>query len=505
MSSSISRLGLFVTVVTLATGCGSDPVSTGSTSTLTVTKAGNGTGTITSAPAGISCGATCTVNFRFGTVVTLTAAPAAGSSFAGWSGPCTGTGTCVVTVNAANTVTATFTLQQFPVTVTAAGTGAGTVTSAPAGIDCGATCTANYDFGTVVTLTAAPSTGSTFAGWSGAGCTGTGTCVVTVNAASTVTATFALQRFLVTVIRAGTGAGTVTSAPAGIDCGADCTENYNWGTAVTLTAAPSTGSTFAGWSGAGCTGTGTCVVTVNAASTVTATFTLQRFTLTVTRAGNGTGTVTSVPAGITCGTDCTEDYNPNTSVVLTAAADPNSVFTGWAGGGCSGTGTCTTTITAAVTVTATFNAIFTIGHATQFSENSIHGQDFLLGEQIVVPSAVTLRQFGVIVITGGPQVKMALYTNSGGAPGTLVAQTAATTMVPGNMQMNTTAGFIALPAGTYWIMAIYSAAASVGYTSTATTNVVSYQSLPFASALPSPFGAPVTYTGQSFNYYLVVH
>ena len=99
-------------------------------------------------------------------------------------------GTCTTTIAAATTVSATFTLQQFPVTVTAACTGAGTVTSAPAGIDCGATCTANCDLGTVVTLAAAPNAGSVFAGWSGAGCSGAGNCAFTVTGTTTITASY---------------------------------------------------------------------------------------------------------------------------------------------------------------------------------------------------------------------------------------------------------------------------------------------------------------------------
>jgi hypothetical protein len=75
---------------------------------LTVTKAGTGTGSVTSSPAGISCGATCTASFASGTSVTLTAAAATGSNFAGWSGACTGTGTCTVSLSAAQSVTATF-------------------------------------------------------------------------------------------------------------------------------------------------------------------------------------------------------------------------------------------------------------------------------------------------------------------------------------------------------------------------------------------------------------
>jgi hypothetical protein len=75
-----------------------------------------------------------------------------------------------------------------------------------------------------------------------------------------------------TVARAGAGSGTVTSAPAGIACGADCTETYAPGTVVTLTAAPAAGSTFGGWSAGGCGAASTCVVTLSAATSVTATF-----------------------------------------------------------------------------------------------------------------------------------------------------------------------------------------------------------------------------------------
>jgi len=79
-----------------------------SIATLTVTKGGAGTGTVTSAPASIDCGATCAADFPTGTAVTLTATAAAGSVFSGWSGACTGTGTCQVAMDAAAAVTAGF-------------------------------------------------------------------------------------------------------------------------------------------------------------------------------------------------------------------------------------------------------------------------------------------------------------------------------------------------------------------------------------------------------------
>ncbi len=245
------------------------------TYTLTVAKAGTGTGTVTSTPAGISCGADCSEPYNSGTVVTLSQAATAGSTFAGWSGACTGTGACSVTMSAAKAVTATFNLVPvtYTLTVAKAGTGTGTVTSSPAGISCGADCSEPYNSGTVVTLSQAATAGSTFAGWSGA-CTGTGACQVTMSAAQSVTATFNLVTYTLTVAKAGTGTGTVTSSPAGISCGADCSEPYNSGTVVTLSQAATAGSTFAGWSGA-CTGTGACQVTMSAAQSVTATFNLN--------------------------------------------------------------------------------------------------------------------------------------------------------------------------------------------------------------------------------------
>jgi uncharacterized delta-60 repeat protein len=150
-----------------------------------------------------------------------------------------------------------------------AGTGVGTVTSSPAGISCGSTCSAPFA-AISVTLTASPAVGSTFTGWSGSPCTGTGTCAVTMSTDHAVTATFQADKTL-TVTKSGAGTGTITSTPAGISCGASCSHSYRYGSTVTLTATPAAGSSFAGWSGA-CTGTGTCSITTDADKTVTTAF-----------------------------------------------------------------------------------------------------------------------------------------------------------------------------------------------------------------------------------------
>src|SRR5947207_3389703 len=76
----------------------------------------------------------------------------------------------------------------------------------------------------------------------------------------------------VTVAKAGTGTGTVVSAPAGINCGAACSATLIAGNPLTLSATPASGSTFSGWNGS-CAGTGSCTIVGNAPITVTATFT----------------------------------------------------------------------------------------------------------------------------------------------------------------------------------------------------------------------------------------
>jgi len=167
-----------------------------------------------------------------------------------------------------NTVAALNTL-----TVNKAGTGSGSVTSSPPGIDCGATCSATYTSGTVVTLTATPASGSTFTGWSGCDTVSGTTCTVTMSAARSVTASFTLQRFTLSVNKAGIiGGGTVTSSDGGINCGPTCLASYTSGTTVTLTATPAFGNVFTGWSGCDTVSGTTCTVTMSSARSVTASF-----------------------------------------------------------------------------------------------------------------------------------------------------------------------------------------------------------------------------------------
>ena len=152
----------------------------------------------------------------------------------------------------------------------------GRVISNPSGIDCGTICQFEFADNAVVDLTAIPDKGHVFDRWD-VECkdAGTGTCTVPTNTFRTVSAHFkvAPTSYALTIGKTGSGSGTITSNPAGIDCGEDCTEDYPVGAnaQITLTPHPDAGSTFRGWNGA-CSGTGACTVSMYADQNITATF-----------------------------------------------------------------------------------------------------------------------------------------------------------------------------------------------------------------------------------------
>ena len=333
-----------------------------------------------------------------GAAVTIVATPADGYQFSEWTGDCSGSGACVVTMDAAKSVTANF-VGVFDLTVTAVPTGGGTVfpgstTSYVAGYevavlarsavgyqfsewsgDCSgdSACVVTMDadksvtanFGPVfkLTATASPNEGGTILpkgipsflagtqvtvlahsapdyqlyGWTGA-CSGGGPCVVTMDADKSVTANFA-EVFDLTVASSPVNGGTVF--PSG-------TTSYAENHQVTVTARPGYGYGFSGWDG-DCSGSGPCVVTMDDNKTVTANF-IKQFVLTA---------VASPPAGGEVTPPGTTQHAEGTEVTVTASPAEGYGFSGWSGD-CSGTGPCLVIMDGDKTVTANFFTRFTL-------------------------------------------------------------------------------------------------------------------------------------------------
>lgn len=164
---------------------------------LAVSVSGDGAGSVASTPTGIDrclAGMACNATYDNGVVVSLTPNAIAGSEFVAWSGDCIGSATCVVRMDRARAVTATFTKLSSGTTpmalgVTFEGDGRGSVTSSPAGLDCLGSCSGNFDPGARVTLLATAMDGSRFGGWRG-DCFGMSECSVTLDTGKTVFAKF---------------------------------------------------------------------------------------------------------------------------------------------------------------------------------------------------------------------------------------------------------------------------------------------------------------------------
>jgi hypothetical protein len=523
---------------------------------LTIAKAGSGSGTVrSSGQAGIVCGPDCSEYYVAGASVTLTATPADGSTFAGWSGPCSGTGTCVVGISLSTTVTATFVAGPvsatplangqmianvsgpmdgmrhfyidvpagasslnitggnydaymyvrfgspalvdspfdcsptiynyqrcdfnapsagrwyvmvygalpfvtsvqatygFPLSVTFAGPGRGTVHGDGLGNGvgrCSANCMANYASSTTVTLTAAPYAGSTFTGWSGGGCSGTGSCVVNVTQAIDVTATFGVQEPTMlangqTVANLSGGYQSVRYYAIDVPPGATnlvvqslpgTAERpeilVNHGSPPVADVPPDGGYSFPVPFDCAAPGSpnGRCMYTTPAAGRWyvmvwggTSIFSGWGFkvsyvaptsqTLAVTRIGTGSGSVTSNPAGVSCGGDCSEAYAPGTSVTLAAVPDPGTTFIGWSGGGCTGTGPCVVGMTETRNVVAKFYVITPLV-AGQPVDNVTGANDSLRYFYLDVPPGAT----NLVIETSAGTGDVDLYVRNGDFPTT---------------------------------------------------------------------------------------
>ena len=306
---------------------------------LSVTKAGTGDGSITSSDGAIQCGTTCTATLAGGTSVTLNATAALGSQFTGWSGACAGTDACVVTIDAAKDVTATFETAPvvgddgdgIPDAVEDAapnwgdGNGDGVLDSTQSNVASLPSATS----GEYVTI-AAPA----------------GTSLVAV--ASTSVAQPAppnvefpadLLAFRVVGVAPGGSASVQVFMP--YDVTPDAFWKYQNGGYVQFPDAVAAGNVATltlhdgGAFDEDGVANGIIVDPIAIGDTL--------YSLSVTKAGSGDGTITSWDGAIQCGSTCSATLPGGTVEVLTANATSGSEFTGWSGA-CAGTTVCVLTI-----------------------------------------------------------------------------------------------------------------------------------------------------------------
>lgn len=336
-----------------------------------------------------------TTFYADGTSLSLKAVPLAGSIFHGWSGDCSGTGNCNLTMNGGKNVKASFRLPML--SVKKSGSGTGVVTASTAGvsvINCGSDCSESLLNGSAVALAAEPLTGfletsscsdtvtlagdkicnykftrpklsisKTGSGAATATVTGGGEYDLGASAAVTITPgsghvvrsrtgcsipctmngnktmTIDIGPPTISVTNAGSGSGDVTSNPAGIACPSTCFQEFASGYTVGLSAVPKAGSKFMGWSG-DCTGAGPCSVVNSSKPVATVTAKFDRiYVLNVVKQGSGTVTgAVGTATVINCGTDCSEETtNGKATVSLVAQAAAGNQFKGWTGA-CSNQG-----------------------------------------------------------------------------------------------------------------------------------------------------------------------
>ena len=263
--------------------------------------------------------------YHYGDIVTLTAIANTGWGFSGWSGDLTGsTNPTTITINGNKSVTATFTQNEYILTIVIEGSGI--VNKNPD--------QTTYQYGTVVTLTAVPSNGWSFNHWSGDLTGNNNPENITMNDNKTIIANFTINYYTLTINIQGNG--TVNKNPN--------QTTYPYGTIVTLTAIPETGWTFDHWSGDLTGNNNPENITMNSNKTIIANFTTNQYTLTINIEGNGT--VNKNPNQTT--------YPYGTIVTLTAIPETGWVFSNWSGDLTSNNNPENITMNNNKTVTATF-------------------------------------------------------------------------------------------------------------------------------------------------------
>jgi uncharacterized repeat protein (TIGR02543 family) len=333
--------------------------------------------------------------YHFGEAVQLTANPATGWSFDHWSGDLTGPSnpaTLIITGNMS--ATATFTQNQYTLTVTIGGHGS--VGKSPD--------QATYTWGTNVTLTANADIGWTFASWSGDASGTVSPTTVNMTGNKAVTATFTQNVYTLTVTVSPVGSGSVTLNNTGPD--------YHYGDHVQLNADPNTGWTFDHWSGdlTGPSNPATLTITGNMA--VTATFVQINYTLTVSVVGSGT-----VPLNNTG-----PYYHYGDAVKLTATPDTDWSFQYWSGDLSGSTSPATIIMTANFSVTAHFLQTPTLQMSPTSKTCRIYNENFTV--TITISNAANVEDFKFLIRYNTTLLDYVSVTWNAWGPGTITVDEA---------------------------------------------------------------------------------
>jgi len=264
--------------------------------------------------------------YHYGDVAQLTATPAAGWSFSGWSGDFYRSSNPIsAVINGTTSVTATFVQNTFILTVSIAGSGS--VNKSPD--------QASYHLGDVVTLTANPFAGWSFGGWTGDFTSSSDPVSVIINGTTSVTATFVQNTYPLTVSSIGSGSVVVSPNQA----------LYHSGDVVQLTANPSSGWSFSSWSGTFSSSLNPVSIIINGSTFATVTFVQNGYSLGVSIVGSGS--VGKVPDQAS--------YHLGDVVTLTASPATGWALSGWGGSVSGSLNPVSVIINGTTTVTATFS------------------------------------------------------------------------------------------------------------------------------------------------------
>jgi murein DD-endopeptidase MepM/ murein hydrolase activator NlpD/GH25 family lysozyme M1 (1,4-beta-N-acetylmuramidase) len=302
--------------------------------------------------------------FAAGSSRTVAAAANSGYSFVNWTesgSVVSSSASYTFTLNASRVLIANFTTVNYTIALSASPSAGGTVSG-----------DGTFAAGSSRTVMASANSGYTFANWteSGGVVSSSASYTFTLNATRNFVATFTPSGSTCYTLSTGTSPGGVGSVS--VNTGQNCTGGYTANTGISLTANPLAGYSFTGWSGSGGTFSSTSAnpttFTITGNATVTATFgAVLTQTLQVAKAGTGTGSVFSIPLGIACGASCSASFASGTAVTLTAVPDTGSLFSGWSGGGCSGSVACAVTMATNQFVTATFGLAPVLPKITSFT------------------------------------------------------------------------------------------------------------------------------------------